>query len=194
MANDHKLAEALDFARRIHHTKTWKETSRPFIHHPMAVASLVMFYGGNNSQTIAALLHDTISETAKIDEIGKQFGAEVADLVRAFEDPPEVLQNKLEWSEAKKAYLKKIETLPIGAVFVVACEELHELSVLIHDAKYLGSQVWKRFPVPARDIGWYYKSLTSILYHKLKDPHYQTLVAEFATQTKILSNQVFEGA
>ncbi|NBX69161.1 MAG: HD domain-containing protein [Proteobacteria bacterium] len=194
MTHDSKLAEAFDFASRIHHTKTWKETSRSFLHHPMAVASLVMFYGGDSSQTIAALLHDTITETAIVDDIKKQFGSDVADLVSAFEDPPEVLQKKLEWAEIKKAYLKKIETLSSRSIFVIACEELHELSVLIHDAKYLGAAVWKRFPVPARDLGWYYKSLSTIFYHKLKEPQYQALVSEFATQTKVLSNQVFEGA
>lgn len=189
-----QLAEALEFASKIHQGKNWKDTSRPFIYHPMAVASLVLFYGGDEVQAQAAILHDTIVEGShNLDEIEKQFGPDVANLVRAFEDPPEAFQVNLSWADKKKAYLTKIEKLSPYALLLIACEELHELATLNQDIKYLGAQSWKRYPVPGRDIGWYYKTLATILYHRLNEERYRPLISEFASETKRLTHQVFEG-
>jgi len=191
--NGSRIPEALTFAVKAHQSKKWKDTDRPFIHHPLAVAAMVQFYGGNDVQAQAAILHDTITEGVSVQELHKLFGLEVAELVSAFEDPPEVNQLKMNWADGKKAYIKKIENLPPQSVLVIACEELHELTVLLHDLKSQGSKVWNRYPVPGRDLGWYYKLLTATLYKKLTEDKYRPLISEFANQTKILTNQVFEG-
>lgn len=191
--NGSRLPEALAFSVRVHQSKKWKDTDRPFIHHPLAVAAMVQFYGGNDTQAQAAILHDTITEGVSVDEIQQIFGREVAELVAAFEDPPEVNQLKMNWADSKKAYIKKIETLPSQSLLVIACEELHELTVLLHDLKSIGSKVWNRYPVPGRDLGWYYKLLTATLYKKLAEDKHRPLISEFASQTKILTHQVFEG-
>jgi (p)ppGpp synthase/HD superfamily hydrolase len=190
---NHSLAAALEWAEKVHSTQKWKNTSQPFLHHPLAVAALVLFYGGDFQQAQAALLHDLIGEGVSCDEIAKQFGEATADLVRVFEDPPEVSVGKWEWSEAKKAYLKKVESLSERSLLVIACEELHELTTLNLDLKSLGRDVWNRYPVPGRDVGWYFRTLLNILYPKLNEVRSKALVSEFATQTKLLSNVVFEG-
>ncbi|MCX6103803.1 MAG: HD domain-containing protein [Proteobacteria bacterium] len=187
------LTLAFDFAQKIHRNQKWKQTERPFLYHPLRVASLVLFYGGNESEAQAALLHDTISAGVTCDELEVSFGKIVADLVRAFQDPPEIADHKIEWSEIKKAYLNKMETLPPATVFIIACEELEELSVLLHDLKFSALQVWAQYPVPGRDVGWYFNNLTKVFYKKLIDPKYHQIVSEFASQTKILSRLVFEG-
>lgn len=193
MMTSSKLSEAFDFAYSTHQAQNWKNSSRPFFHHPLAVASLVLFYGGDDSQTQAALLHDAVNENTDWDELAKRFGSEVVALMRAFEDPPEVSLQKLDWAQGKRAYIKKIESLSTRAVFVIACEELHELSALLHDAKYLGLKAWETYPVPPRDLGWYYKTLATTFYKKLSEEKYSSLVSEFASQTKTLANRVFEG-
>ncbi len=188
-----KLTEAFGLAVKIHQHKKWKKTERAFLHHPLGVASLVQFYGGDEEQVQAALIHDTLSEGVTYEEIHHQFGIEVANLVKAFEDPPEVAALKMNWAQSKRGYIQKIEHLPPRAIFVIACEELHELMAIIHDAKYFGASVWNNYPVPGRDLGWYYKTLTSTFYTQLSEEKYRPLVSEFASQTKILSNRVFEG-
>jgi hypothetical protein len=153
----------------------------------------VLFYGGDEVQAIAALLHDTIAETISPKEIEASLGKEVADLVRAFEDPPEVPSLPKEWAQIKKAYLNKVKALPDRSLFVVICEELHELTTLNIELKSLGTEVWKRYPVPGRDVGWYFREVLSIAYQRLNSPANNAFVSEFATQTKRLSDRVFEG-
>lgn len=57
----------------------------------MGVASFVLFYGGDESQAQAALLHDTLGDGATLNQIEKTFGKEVRDSVGAFEDPPKLI-------------------------------------------------------------------------------------------------------
>jgi (p)ppGpp synthase/HD superfamily hydrolase len=187
------LTSAFDFAENLHRNRKWKNGEITFLHHPIGVASLVLFYGGDQSQAQAALLHDTLGEGATLTQIQEKFGKEVRELVEAFEDPPGVNSQTMEWANIKKAYISKIETLPTRAVFVIACEELHEITTLNQELKSNTIKVWKHYPVPGRDLGWYFKNLASVFYKKLDEPKYQSLVSEFATQTKILSNRVFEG-
>jgi (p)ppGpp synthase/HD superfamily hydrolase len=187
------LAAALEFAQEFHGSQTWKQDKKSFLHHPLGVASLVLFYGGDSVQAQAALIHDTICEGATVHQIEAIFGSEVRSLVEAFQDPPEARNEKLEWSEIKNAYFNKIKGLEDRACFVIVCEELHELTCLNLDLKTQGAKVWERYPVPGRDLGWYYKSLLSIVYAKLSRESYRALVTEFAAQTKVLSLRVFEG-
>lgn len=187
------LTAAFDFSEKLHRNRKWKNGETLFLHHPLGVASFVLFYGGDESQAQAALLHDTLGEGATLGQIEQKFGKGVRDLVQAFEDPPEVNLSTMEWAAIKKAYMKKIETLPPRAVFVIACEELHEITILNQELKTNELKVWKQYPVPGRDLGWYFKNLASIFYKKLSEPQYQGLISEFAAQTKVLSNRVFEG-
>ena len=82
MIEQDRLAAALALAHEAHRTQKRKGTDIPYIAHPMAVASLVLEYGGSEDQAIAALLHDTIEDTeatrAEIDQI---FGPEIGALV-----------------------------------------------------------------------------------------------------------------
>lgn len=190
---NHPIATALALAEKVHSGQRWKESSVPFIYHPLGVASLVLFFGGDMAQAQAAILHDTLTEGKSCEEISREFGVEVGDLVRAFQDPPEVKQGEWEWAQIKKAYLNKLQSLPQRALFTCICEELHEITILNLELKTKEQIVLKRYPVPGRDIGWYFKSVLSIAYNRLAEEKYQPLVSEFATQTKTLSQRVFEG-
>ncbi|MBM4316539.1 MAG: HD domain-containing protein [Deltaproteobacteria bacterium] len=187
------LGTALEWAAKIHFDQKWKNGKSSFLHHPLGVASLVLFYGGDEAQATAALLHDTIAANISTKEIEAQFGKEIANLVRAFEDPPEVSTLSNEWAQIKKAYLNKVKALPDRSLSVVLCEELHELTTLNIELRSLGSDVWRRYPVPGRDVGWYFRELLSIAYQRLNSPSHSAFISEFATQTKRLSDRVFEG-
>ena len=77
------VRRALLFAEYAHEGQTRKYTGEPYINHPVAVASLVAKYHPyRNDMIIAALLHDTVEDTAVTqDEIRQKFGEDVAWLV-----------------------------------------------------------------------------------------------------------------
>ena len=69
------------YAARKHDGQLRKDGS-PYIIHPLAVAEIVAEMGLDTDSILAALLHDCIEDTdASHEEIAKQFGKTVADLV-----------------------------------------------------------------------------------------------------------------
>ncbi len=85
--HDHLVQSAFDFANTAHEGQRRKYTDEPYIVHPLAVASLVTFAGGNNHDVAAALLHDVVEDTDVTNaEIADRFGLQVAGLVAEVTD------------------------------------------------------------------------------------------------------------
>jgi len=79
-----KFALALQFANEIHSTQTRKGLGAPYISHLMAVSGLVLEYGGNETQAIAALLHDAAEDCGgrpMLETVRVLFGNDVAQIV-----------------------------------------------------------------------------------------------------------------
>ena len=59
-----------------------RQSGEPYIIHPVSVAKIVLDYGMDYQSVAAAMLHDTVEDTdLTLDEVKKEFGAEVAALV-----------------------------------------------------------------------------------------------------------------
>ena len=191
------LSGVFDYVQKNHRSQNknlgeLKGISRPFIYHPIAVAALVLKYEGNNAQVAAALLHDTICDpSVTYETISSLFGVDVARLCFSFLDPE--TPSDARWQDIKKAYLQKLTTLQNDALLVIACEELHEGTELLHDLRYFGPGAWKRFPVHGMDVFWYYRELLAVFHAQLRDERYRPLVSEFAGVLKALKAIVFEG-
>jgi len=68
-------------AERAHGTQT-RKSGDPYITHPLAVATILADIGMTESTVVAALLHDTVEDTAyTLEELRHDFGEEVALLV-----------------------------------------------------------------------------------------------------------------
>lgn len=140
-----KFALALQFANEIHSKQSRKGLGAPYISHLMAVSGLVMEYGGNETQAIAALLHDAAEdcggrpmlETARV-----LFGGEVAEIVEActdtFDNP------KPEWRPRKEAYLKTMTKKPGTTKLVCSADKLHNITNTLRDIRAVGAVAWKR--------------------------------------------------
>lgn len=80
-----KEAEIIDKAFEIanrHHNGQKRSSGEPYIIHPVAVAKIVFDYGMDYQSVAAAMLHDTVEDTAlTLEEVKKEFGAEIAALV-----------------------------------------------------------------------------------------------------------------
>ncbi len=81
--------EALLFATRLHAGQLRKGTNVPYVAHLLAVASIVLDYGGTETEAIAALLHDAVEDQGgppTREEIRRRFGAEVTAIVDGCSD------------------------------------------------------------------------------------------------------------
>jgi len=75
------LSHAFEVADQAHHGQT-RKSGEPYITHPVAVTTILAVLGLDTASLITALLHDTVEDTSTtLDEIDKEFGPEVADLV-----------------------------------------------------------------------------------------------------------------
>jgi (p)ppGpp synthase/HD superfamily hydrolase len=90
MSDTAQLLQALHFSADKHrHQRRKDRSASPYINHPIEVAHVLASVGGVSDLTtlIAALLHDTIEDTATTgDELEQQFGREVRVLVEEMTD------------------------------------------------------------------------------------------------------------
>jgi (p)ppGpp synthase/HD superfamily hydrolase len=81
------IVHAVKFATVAHTGQTRKYSDRPYIEHPLAVARIVRRFEHDENMIIAAMLHDTVEDTAvTIDDIRLTFGMDVAALVTDLTD------------------------------------------------------------------------------------------------------------
>ena len=57
-----RFGRALSIAEEVHEGVARKGTDIPYLAHVVGVSALVMEFGGNENETIAGLLHDTIED------------------------------------------------------------------------------------------------------------------------------------
>ena len=75
------LQHAYDVAEERHRGQN-RKSGDPYITHPLAVATILADLGMDTTTLVAALLHDTVEDTGyTLDQLEKDFGAEVAHLV-----------------------------------------------------------------------------------------------------------------
>ena len=76
-----KIQEAIDFATKAH-AEQFRKSGEPYVVHPILVASIVAFLGGDEAMIIASILHDTVEDTqTNIQDINNLFGQDIANLV-----------------------------------------------------------------------------------------------------------------
>jgi (p)ppGpp synthase/HD superfamily hydrolase len=167
------LSNRIDFAfalaHRIHRQQARKGTEIPYLAHLLGVTAIVLEYGGDENEAIAALLHDAIEDAPpeigvqKVrDEIRQQFGDDVLEIVEHCTDTD--VQPKPPWRARKAAYVAAIEHAPAMALRVSAADKLHNVQSLIRDYRSVGDELWPRFNPEAGKAGilWYYRALANV--------------------------------
>jgi (p)ppGpp synthase/HD superfamily hydrolase len=82
---------ALDFARSRHQGQRREADDRPFVLHPLEVATLLRDAGYPDHVVAAGALHDVLEDTdAEKRELESRFGGEVAGLVGDLTDDPSI--------------------------------------------------------------------------------------------------------
>jgi (p)ppGpp synthase/HD superfamily hydrolase len=163
-ASAQRYGKALAFAAEKHAGQKRKGTRIPYISHPMAVASLVLEYGGDEDEVIAALLHDVAEDCGgqeALDEIREKFGMGVAAIVRGCSDTLE--QPKPKWRQRKETFIDDLQGAPASVRLVAAADKLHNARSIVKDQRSLGEAVWSRFSASKEEVLWYYAAVTRAL-------------------------------
>lgn len=157
-----RLVDALDFALAAHAGQTRKGVDVPYASHLLQVAGLVLECGGDVTQSVAALLHDTLEDCEGVDatSLRKRFGDEVAEIVADCSDllPGDGPSSKSSWRDRKTRYIERVATADPRSRLVAACDKLHNLRSLVGDLRADGPATLERFHAAPPRIRWYYES------------------------------------
>src|SRR4029450_13566213 len=141
-----QFEKALIYATRIHGGKLRKKTRIPYIGHILGVAAIAMEYGANETEAIAALLHDAVEDGGgprRLRDIERKFGKKVARIVEGCTD---TLQTpKPPWRQRKKNYIAHLKRFSASTRLVSAADKLHNARAILHNLRYEGDNVWSRF-------------------------------------------------
>jgi (p)ppGpp synthase/HD superfamily hydrolase len=168
---------ALALAHRVHRGQMRKGTEVPYIAHVIGVASIVLEYGGTETEAIAALLHDALEDAPpdlgvdRVREmIAEQFGPDVLAIVEHCTDT--TAQPKPPWRERKQRYIEAAEHAPLPALIVSAADKLHNLRALLRDYRREGDELWSRFNAEAGRTGTlaYHRALAEIYLRRHPSP------------------------
>ncbi|MFM7468846.1 MAG: HD domain-containing protein [Vampirovibrionales bacterium] len=171
--------EAFTWASTLHATQVRKGFPVPYISHLMAVASIVLEFGGTESAAIAALLHDAVEDQGGLltaERIRHHFGEMVYSLVMACTDlsfDPETQKPlELPWLSQKQAFIERVAQphYPPEAVLIIAADKLHNLRSVYRDYQHLGEATWHTFRGGREGTLYYYEHLVHALnqhYHQV---------------------------
>ena len=115
-----RFSEALSYVAALHAEQRRKVSGEPYLSHLLAVAAIVMEYGGNEDEAIAALLHDAVEDqggVATLEEIRRRFGATVAEIVEGCSDAAE--SPKPPWRQRKEAHIARLRDASASVRLVV---------------------------------------------------------------------------
>ncbi|AZI41901.1 HD domain-containing protein [Deinococcus psychrotolerans] len=165
-----KFQEALVLAAQWHAAQTRKGSGVPYLSHLLGVASLALEFGANETEAIAALLHDALEDgphnTGRSHqdlraEIVRRFGEEVARLVDAATDAtPDPHGLKPDWATRKRAYLVHLPQVSVSALLVSASDKLHNSRSILVDTFTDGEGVFERFTAGKNGTVQYYRLLS----------------------------------
>jgi guanosine-3',5'-bis(diphosphate) 3'-pyrophosphohydrolase len=157
------VASAVEFAVRYHGDQT-RPTGAPYAEHLLEALEVLVRGAGVTDPDIlqAAVLHDVVEDTpCTIDDVRREFGARVAELVGWVTKPtPEEGSDR---RAAKEAYLLRLQDAPDDAVLVKLADRASNVQTLRNlglpkQRQYYAETVTYIMPLAAQRewwAGWY---------------------------------------
>ncbi len=165
------LDRAIIFAVKAHHDTERRGKGFPYIVHPMEAVEIVASITSDQELLAAAALHDTIEDTeVTVDDIRREFGDRIAELVHAESDQfTEGVSEEDSWHDRKQAAIDRLAAASHDAKIVAMGDKLSNMRAIWRDYQVKGDALWSIFH--AKDKAsheWHYRGLAASL-SELKD-------------------------
>lgn len=160
------LDKAINFAVKAHSGVERRGKGFPYVVHPMEAMAIVATFTNDQEMLSAAALHDVVEDTNySVDDIRKEFGDRVANLVASESDL--VVDNKSEsdsWKERKKFAIDRLKNLDRDAKIVAIGDKLSNARAMLQDYETMGEELWNKFHVTDPKLHkWHYEGLRDSL-------------------------------
>ena len=169
MANGHLETSLLDraiiYATQAHAGTERRGKGFPYIVHPMEAMEIVATMTSDQELLAAAALHDTVEDTdITIDDIRREFGDRVAELVEAESDKFTGTSPEDSWHRRKQAAIDRLAAASHDAKIVALGDKLSNMRAISRDWDVKGDELWKIFHAKERsDHEWHYRGLAASL-------------------------------
>lgn len=160
-------------------------TGVPYLSHLLGVASIALEFGADESEAIAAALHDALEDgpgnlgrgarelRAEIVAAFGTRGEQIAHLVDGVtDDAPEAHEAKRPWRDRKLDYLARLPAETSSTLLVSASDKLHNARAILSDLMEIGPAVFTRFKQGQDGTVQYYRLLADT-YRKIDRPDVQ---------------------
>ena len=157
-----QFEKALIYATRAHGNQMRKKTGIPYIAHILGVTAIALEYGANETEAIAALLHDTVEDCGgaeRLRDIREKFGDGAAGIVDGCTDSYET--PKPPWLDRKRAYIEHLKESDSSTRLVSASDKLHNTRAILAELRRHGLEVFERFAGKKEGTLWYYRALVT---------------------------------
>lgn len=156
-----RFDQALRRASELHRPDKRKGTEIPYVAHLLSVTGIALTHGATEDEAIAALLHDAIEDVGvSKEEIARDFGPAVADIVAACSDTDQI--PKPPWEERKRDYLAHLPQASTSTLLVSASDKLDNARAILLDYRELGDALFDRFNGGKSGTLWYYRALVEV--------------------------------
>ena len=129
------IQRAFEFALEAHKDQK-RATGEPYIIHPVAAAEILIELEVDEETIAAAFLHDVVEDTGvSLDDLEKQFGREIADLVNGVTKLSKLAYSSLEEMQAenfRKMFLAMAKDIRV--VLIKLADRLHNMRTMKHKA------------------------------------------------------------
>lgn len=154
------IEKALQVASQAHEGQYRKNTTIPYITHPVSVGMILMKAGYGEEIVAAGILHDTVEDTAlTLEKIQQLFGWKIAQIVQGCSEP----NKSLSWEERKEHTIQFLKTASLDIRAVACADKLHNIKSIIRDYDQVGEKVWERFNRGKKQQEWYYTNVIESL-------------------------------
>lgn len=167
------LDKAIVFAVKAHANTERRGKGFPYIVHPMEAMEIVATMTTDQELLAAAALHDVVEDTdVTVEEIRKEFGERIAELVDAESDKFEAGKSEEEtWHARKQAAIDRLAAASHDAKMVALGDKLSNMRAIARDFDEIGDKLWTRFhATDPKDHEWHYRGLVNSL-RELSDTH-----------------------
>jgi plasmid maintenance system antidote protein VapI len=149
------IEKGKEFATKAHEGQTRKTSGAPYIGHPLHVAKILQDAGMSPVVVVAGFLHDVVEDTdIKMEDIQKEFGNEVTDLVAYNTE-----EKEHSWEERKEHTIEQLKTGTLHQKALVVADKYANLLELIRNFEKLGDTIWDCFKRGKQHQYWYFSSV-----------------------------------
>ena len=135
-----------------------KNSGLPYVIHCIEVAHVIEQMGFNEHSVIAAMLHDTLEDTAMpADRIRLLFGGEVLEMVMGLSETKLNADGKKRpWIDRKRDHLRSLQKSSVSVRAIALADQWHNLRSVMTDWTEGDDSFWKVFNALPADFANYH--------------------------------------